>query len=74
MTKEKKVKDIISKQFEVKKFLSAMYRDNGIDFTKEKIRILEADGDYKKVSFFPCILGSKWYFSTFIETGTSSLN
>lgn len=52
MTKEKKVKDIISKQFEVKKFLSAMYRDNGIDFTKEKIRILEADGDYKKVSFF----------------------
>ena len=31
MEKEKKVKDIISKQFEVKKFLSAMYRDNGID-------------------------------------------
>lgn len=52
MTKNKKVKDIISKQFEVKKFLSAMYRDAGIDFTKEKIRVFEANEEYQKVTFF----------------------
>lgn len=46
------MKDKISIQFEVKKFLSAMYRDNQIDFTKEKIRILEHNEKYSKVSFF----------------------
>lgn len=46
------MKDKISIQFEVKKFLSAMYRDNQIDFTKEKIRILEHNDKYSKVTFF----------------------
>lgn len=45
-------KEIISKQFKVKKFLLAMYKDNGIDLTKEKIRVFENNGEYKKVSFF----------------------
>ena len=44
--------EIIAKQYKVKKFLLAMYKDSGIDFTKEKIRIYEKNNNYQKVTFF----------------------
>lgn len=49
---EEKKKDIIDKQYEIKKFFKAIYED--IDFTKEKLRVFESNKDntYQKVSFF----------------------
>ena len=44
--------EVIAKQFKLKKFLMAMYKDAGIDFTKEKIRLFESNGEYNKVTFF----------------------
>ena len=44
--------EVIAKQFKLKKFLMAMYKDAGIDFTKEKIRVFESNGEYNKVTFF----------------------